>query len=208
MNNEVAARPHGVPLGRTVILVNNFIVETTDFLNRFLQDCESRINELSGRITRTETFTSLLEAKLNTIPEIGGDYKQLEQSDPVDLGGKVGVVEQQHKNIIVENASIPAKYSKLLQMGMPMEHVKLKMESEGLDTSALLGGTEEITGQYDQLVEQEILDSEQPGDEEEDVLVDEELGKYVKMLKMGIPKASVQQKMTMEGVDPSKLDSL
>mmetsp|Transcript_49836 Transcript_49836/g.98477 ORF Transcript_49836/g.98477 Transcript_49836/m.98477 type:complete len:197 (+) Transcript_49836:171-761(+) len=59
-----------VPLPKTLLLVNNFIVNTTKFLNRFSGECELKIADVSSKITSTQTALSVLEAKLRSVPGI------------------------------------------------------------------------------------------------------------------------------------------
>lgn len=57
-----------VPLPKTVLLVNNFIINTTKFLNRFSNQCELKLADVSNRITNIQTSLSVLECKLRSIP--------------------------------------------------------------------------------------------------------------------------------------------
>ena len=44
--------------------VNNFVVNTTKFLNRFSGECELKLVDVSNRITSTQTLLCVLECKL------------------------------------------------------------------------------------------------------------------------------------------------
>ena len=54
--------------GRTVGFVNNFLVETTEFLNRFSVACDKRLREVSASLQKLEITMAILEAKLASIP--------------------------------------------------------------------------------------------------------------------------------------------
>lgn len=56
-----------VPIQKTILAVNNFIVNTTIFLNNFSNDCEGKFIKISSRITDLETLLMIFEAKLNSI---------------------------------------------------------------------------------------------------------------------------------------------
>ncbi|KAG8514074.1 WASH complex subunit 3, partial [Galemys pyrenaicus] len=53
---------------RTVAFLNQFVVHTVQFLNRFSTVCEEKLAELSLRIQQIETTLNILDAKLSSIP--------------------------------------------------------------------------------------------------------------------------------------------
>ncbi|CAL8318838.1 unnamed protein product [Lota lota] len=53
---------------RVVAYLNQFIVHTVRFLNRFSTVCEEKLSNISLRIQQIETTLSILEAKLSSIP--------------------------------------------------------------------------------------------------------------------------------------------
>ncbi|XP_064395226.1 WASH complex subunit 3-like [Halichondria panicea] len=53
---------------KTLIFLNRFIIQSTQFLNRFSTVCEQRLTELSTRIQRLDISLNILEAKLSSIP--------------------------------------------------------------------------------------------------------------------------------------------
>jgi len=61
-----------LPYKKTLAYVNHFIINTTQFLNRFSYLCEQKLNDVSRDIQRLEITMSILEAKLNSIPELDG----------------------------------------------------------------------------------------------------------------------------------------
>jgi hypothetical protein len=58
-----------VDLPKTLVLVNNFVFNTMEFLNNMSETCEIKIAAISARINDLETLASVLEAKLESIPE-------------------------------------------------------------------------------------------------------------------------------------------
>ncbi|XP_062059017.1 WASH complex subunit 3 isoform X2 [Lepus europaeus] len=53
---------------RTVAFLNQFVVHTVQFLNRFSTVCEEKLANLSLRIQQIETTLNILDAKLSSIP--------------------------------------------------------------------------------------------------------------------------------------------
>ncbi|XP_057243415.1 WASH complex subunit 3-like isoform X1 [Malurus melanocephalus] len=53
---------------RTVAFLNQFVVHTVQFLNRFSTVCEEKLSALSLRIQHIETTLNILDAKLSSIP--------------------------------------------------------------------------------------------------------------------------------------------
>ncbi|KAJ8392344.1 hypothetical protein AAFF_G00077080 [Aldrovandia affinis] len=64
---------------RIVAFLNQFIVHTVRFLNRFSTVCEEKLASVSLRIQQIETTLSILEAKLSSIP--GLDEVRIEAVD-------------------------------------------------------------------------------------------------------------------------------
>eukprot|EP01114_Cavostelium_apophysatum_P018757 TRINITY_DN5875_c0_g1_i1.p1 TRINITY_DN5875_c0_g1~~TRINITY_DN5875_c0_g1_i1.p1 ORF type:complete len:328 (+),score=86.26 TRINITY_DN5875_c0_g1_i1:175-1158(+) len=56
----------------TVVIVNNFVVNTAEFLNKFSYWCEKKLSEVASNIERLEITMNILEAKLASIPGLEG----------------------------------------------------------------------------------------------------------------------------------------
>jgi len=57
-----------LPTQTTLLLVNQFVVQTTMFLNSFSETIEKKISKVSSRVTELEILLAVFEAKLNSIP--------------------------------------------------------------------------------------------------------------------------------------------
>ena len=57
-----------LPIQKTIALINNFILITTNFLNNLSETCEKRLSLVSSKATELEILLAVLEAKLNSIP--------------------------------------------------------------------------------------------------------------------------------------------
>lgn len=92
-----------------------------------------------------------------------------------------------------------AKLFKLLEMGMPLPQVKLKAAAEGLNGDLL--------ETPDKLVDEEGKEIIARGDRKVKVCEHPQYVKYFKLLKMGMPRAQLELRMTAESLDPKLLDT-
>ncbi|KAJ8007050.1 hypothetical protein DPEC_G00113550 [Dallia pectoralis] len=92
---------------RVVAYLNQFIVHTVRFLNRFSTVCEEKLASLSLRIQQIETTLSILEAKLSSIP--GLEDVRVEGVSPrpaTEANGPVAVPIQPKTTMVV---SLPSE---------------------------------------------------------------------------------------------------
>ena len=61
-----------IPIRKSLVLVNHFMVSTVRFMNRFCTLCEEKLSKVSHDVTRIETALAILEAKMNSIPDLDG----------------------------------------------------------------------------------------------------------------------------------------
>ena len=62
-----------IPIQTTLLFVNNFIVNTTKFLNTFSESCDIKLTQISSKINNLDIVLSVLEAKLNSVPGLETD---------------------------------------------------------------------------------------------------------------------------------------
>nr|XP_020660070.1 WASH complex subunit 3 isoform X2 [Pogona vitticeps] len=146
---------------RTVAFLNQFVIHTVQFLNRFSTVCEEKLSALSLRIQQIETTLNILDAKLSSIPGLedvksevsstgitNGPVPQASidpQSTTVSphLKGSVPEVAQQRTEEAAKNVTTVAKdpryarYLKMVQVGVPVMAIRNKMISEGLNPDLL-----------------------------------------------------------------------
>lgn len=144
---------------RAVAFLNQFILHTVRFLNRFSTVCEEKLATISLRIQQIETTLSILEAKLSSIPgledvtvdrvdqrpaETNGPPVSAASSSPTEVSVTGQETSQDSKTQpAVENVMTVAKdpryarYFKMVQVGVPVMAIKNKMILEGLDPSLL-----------------------------------------------------------------------
>lgn len=121
----------------------------------------------------------------------------------VDEDGKKveGAAAEQPKGTPVKDHEKFAKFFKLLKMGMPMEHVKLKASAEGLDANLL--------GTPDKLVDEDgkEVKGDTPAPKGVPVKEHEKFAKFFKLMKMGMPLPHIKLKAASEGLDGDLLDT-
>ena len=61
-------RIKALPIHSTLMLINNFVINTTSFLNQFSETIEKKISSVSSKVTELEIMLAVLEAKLNSVP--------------------------------------------------------------------------------------------------------------------------------------------
>ncbi|XP_023572668.1 WASH complex subunit 3 isoform X2 [Octodon degus] len=141
---------------RTVAFLNQFVVHTVQFLNRFSTVCEEKLANLSLRIQQIETTLNILDAKLASIP--GLDDVMLEaspvsvtsvtdrshseatseqsQNSTQDPGPQESEVSSENILTVAEDPRY-ARYLKMVHVGVPVMAIRNKMISEGLDPDLL-----------------------------------------------------------------------
>ncbi|KFW73450.1 WASH complex subunit CCDC53, partial [Pygoscelis adeliae] len=149
---------------RTVAFLNQFVVHTVQFLNRFSTVCEEKLSALSLRIQQIETTLNILDAKLSSIPgledvkfEVSSANMNSLTNGPVAQGttdqqtavspqsGQNNMHEEglQKTEVVTENVRTVAKdpryarYLKMVQVGVPVMAIRNKMISEGLNPDLL-----------------------------------------------------------------------
>ncbi|XP_054242638.1 WASH complex subunit 3 isoform X1 [Indicator indicator] len=143
---------------RTVAFLNQFVVHTVQFLNRFSTVCEEKLSALSLRIQQIETTLNILDAKLSSIPGLE-DVKFEVSSTNINSVTNGPVAEAttdqqpaqnsmheeglQKTEAVTENVITVSKdpryarYLKMVQVGVPVMAIRNKMISEGLNPDLL-----------------------------------------------------------------------
>lgn len=141
-----------IPIQTTLLFVNNFIVNTTKFLNTFSESCDIKLSNISSKINNLDIVLSVLEAKLNSVPGLETDDIPMPtssatassqnttepttaQSAQQESGGGGGG----GASDMVKASEHPAyaPFFKLSKLGVPMPVVSAKTAAAGLDPSVL-----------------------------------------------------------------------
>jgi WASH complex subunit CCDC53 len=140
-----------IPHRKVLIMINQFVVTTTRFLNRFANLCEDKLSAVSSDISKLQTTMSILETKLSSVPGLDAAataadtsaIPDVEQSNPTS--NSASTTSTTASTVAPATPSgPPAKedptymaYFKLIRLGMPLEQVKLKCQAEGNDPNVL-----------------------------------------------------------------------
>ncbi|KAF4530500.1 hypothetical protein B566_EDAN017517 [Ephemera danica] len=137
---------------RTLAFINNFITSTVAMMNKLARSCEMKLQKFECKLQRMDACLKILEAKLDSIPGLEGATEQeiqpLSQETTVPIektsSDNTKAPEVPHQEKTVEPSAPVAsqdpqysKYFRMVQVGVPVQAVKLKMQQEGLDPSVL-----------------------------------------------------------------------
>ena len=145
------SRYDAVPHQTTLHLVNNFVLQTTRFLNRFSAVCEEKLSDVSKNIQHLETQLSIIEAKLDSIEDAGADDVPPPAPEPAPAAPAPAAggappppppapddepppppppIEDAPPEKKVKDDPRYNRFIKLLNMGVPLQAVKNKMGVE------------------------------------------------------------------------------
>ncbi|XP_018412146.1 PREDICTED: WASH complex subunit CCDC53 isoform X2 [Nanorana parkeri] len=150
---------------RTVAFLNQFVVHTVQFLNRFSTVCEEKLSALSLRIQQIEITLNILDAKLSSIPGLedvkaetqllptnltNGHVPSQPDTESLTVSPQSDVVQQNSMNDNASQKEVQtdsvatvakdpryARYLKMVQVGVPVMAIRNKMIAEGLNPDLL-----------------------------------------------------------------------
>ncbi|XP_012283817.1 WASH complex subunit 3 [Orussus abietinus] len=151
---------------RTITFINQFIIHTVTFLNKFALSCEEKLFEFENKLQRVEASLEILESQLSSIPGLQNESQSsMHLSNPTNLDEKIEQETEATKQIVSNNVDetdknepieppleeksedikmqpvcedpLYKKYFKFISIGVPKPAVKLKMQQDGLDPSLL-----------------------------------------------------------------------
>ena len=147
-----------VPIHKTLILVNNFLVNTAEFFNNFSNSVEKKISDISKKITEVEVLLAVLEAKLGSVAELSTETSAPPaeappadappaEATPVEAPSEPRIPppppQEQEIALIDENLVKVSEhpsympYLRLLKAGVPFPVVLAKATGEGLNAEYL-----------------------------------------------------------------------
>lgn len=133
---------------RTLAFVNHFLTINVQFLNNFMRNCEQKLMQFERKLEKVNAAMVLLESKLSSIPELDIP-KQTNTSNVTETESteSQNETELQEENLVRKlEDQAPAevktkpeydKFVKMVQVGVPLQAVKLKVSLEGLDPEIL-----------------------------------------------------------------------
>ena len=170
-----------IPLTKLTVVINNFIANTITHLNKLSVKGEEKLSEFDNKLNDLDAMTTLLEAKLKSLPEnITSTYPPLE---PVNLDDIIPIAIQQ-----------------------PIQ-VQLQQDD---DQPPVLDEVEQIEHPDDEQEQQEENNENlsPEGDLEKFLNENEDLRDIYKKLKLGIPSFQIFMKAKMNGADEKLLNEL
>ena len=186
-NNEVKKTipQNTIPTSKLAVILNNFIVNTTNHLNKLSVNVDEKLSEFDKKMNDLEIMTTLFESKIESLPdEIKSTFPPLQPCNLDDVNPSFSA---SNVNPSIQQGNNPAQAQN--------ENQENKENQEGENKE----GNEE-----------EEKKEEQP-EEEKELTPEDELNKFLeehedvrqmyKMLKLGVPSFGVMQKAQMNGFD-------
>ena len=169
-----------IPLTKLTVVINNFIANTITHLNKLSVKGEEKLSEFDNKLNDLDAMTTLLEAKLKSLPEnITSTYPPLE---PVNLDDIIPIAIQQ-----------------------PIQ-VQLQKDD---DQPPVLDEVEQIEHSDDEPEKNKNNENLSPEEDLEKFLNEnEDLKDIYKKLKLGIPSFQLFMKAKMNGADEKLLNEL
>ena len=179
-----------IPISKLSIIMNNFVANTITHLNKLSVKGDEKLAEFDKKLNDLDVMTTLLEAKLNSLPEqITSTYPPIQECGLDDI---IPVIinnpppeEDNHEEIKDEGKSEQQRDDNKDQNGNQQENEEQKPKQEEV---------------VEKLTPQQELDKFL---EEHDYLRD-----TYKLLKMSIPYAQIEQKAGIKGLDVEEIKVL
>ncbi|KAL3266213.1 hypothetical protein HHI36_010395 [Cryptolaemus montrouzieri] len=123
-------------------------MNTVSFVNTFAQSCESRLMEFEFKLQKVDASLKILESQLSSIALDENITESTDKNLPTEImenQSEIPEIKESASNEEIPQNEAPkpnedprySKYFKMVQVGVPIPAVKLKMQSEGLDPNIL-----------------------------------------------------------------------
>ena len=208
-NNDVKKTipQNTIPNEKLTVILNNFIVNTTNHLNKLSVNVDERLSEFDKKMNDLEIMTSLFESKLESLPdEIKSTFPPLQ---PCNLDDVNPTFSSSNVNPSIQQGNNPAQTQNENQENKENHQVQAQGENQ------------ENQGEENKENNEEEKKEENAGgetEEQKELTPEEELNKFLednpdlqhmyKMLKLGIPSYGVIQKAQMNGIDMDLVNEL
>lgn len=96
-----------IPMPKSLLLINNFVANTTRFLNHFAHECEERIARVSTNLTRVEIMLAILEAKLDSIPDLDVSESEIQAAEQ-SISGTAPVATSTEPSLGIDSQDLPS----------------------------------------------------------------------------------------------------
>ena len=199
-NNDLKkpAPQNVIPTTKLTVILNNFIINTTNHLNKLSTNVDEKLSEFDKKMHDLEIMTSLFEAKLESLPdEIKSTFPPLQPCNLDDVNPTFSASEVN-----------------------PNINQQQNVENQGQNEENQ-GQNEENQGQNMENQEQEKIGEnaeDKKEEENQELSPEEDLNKFLeehselqslyKMLKFGVPIIGVTQKANSLGCDMDLVNEL
>ena len=191
-NNEVKKTipQNTIPTSKLAVILNNFIVNTTNHLNKLSVNVDEKLSEFDKKMNDLEIMTTLFESKIESLPdEIKSTFPPLQ---PCNLDDVNPTFSASNLNPSIQQGNNPA------QAQNENQENKENQEGENKEGENKEGNNEEEKKEEQPEEEKELT----PEDELNKFLDEhEDLKQMYRMLKLGVPSFGVMQKAQMNGFD-------
>ncbi|CAB3235330.1 unnamed protein product [Arctia plantaginis] len=138
---------------RTIAFVNHFVLTNVQFMNNFMKKCEQHLMNFERKLEKVNAAMVLLETRLSSIPELNTPTATT-QPDLIDSNLKTEETQDSSskeepqqindsskatETVVATKQARPEydRFVKMVQVGVPLPAVKLKISLEGLDPNVL-----------------------------------------------------------------------
>ena len=192
-----------IPKEKLTVLLNNFIVNTTNHLNKLSINVDQRLSEFDKKMNDLEIMTSLFEAKLESLPdEIKSTYPPLQPCNLED-------VNPSFSSNLEQNTDFEQKREN-------EENNEEKKDENNINNNNDI--KEENKDEEKNQNENKEEGGVPPPEEENELSPQEELDKFLgqhpnlvniyKMLKLGVPLVGVRQKAQINQLNMDNINEL
>ena len=178
-----------IPIPKLTLVINNFICNTVNHLNKLSVKGDEKLAEFDKKLNDLEIMTTLLESKLESLPEkITSTYPPKEQIDLDDITPPISSLFPSTNVEVGKESENPVP---------PPPQTSEKNENEEQQPT-----DNKIEGEAEgaELSPKEALDNF--------LNAHEKYRNISKMLNMGVPTNNIRQKAIMDGFDKNLIEEL
>ena len=179
-----------IPISKLSIIMNNFVANTITHLNKLSVKGDEKLAEFDKKLNDLDVMTTLLEAKLNSLPEqITSTYPPIQECGLDDI-----------IPVIINNP--PPK-----EDNHEDKQEECQSEQQQDDNKDQNGNQQENEEQKP--IQEEVVEELTPQQELDKFLEEHDyLRDTYKLLKMSIPYAQIEQKAGIKGLDVEEIKAL
>ena len=189
-----------IPISKLSIIMNNFVANTITHLNKLSVKGDEKLAEFDKKLNDLDVMTTLLEAKLFSLPEkITSTYPPLEECGLDDINP-----------VIIINP--PPKQEEIINPPPKQEDKKDEQKNEQSQEQQESNNNQnenQPTNEVEEQEQEEVVEELTPQQELDKFLEEHDyLRDTHKLLKMKIPYAAIEQKAGIKGLDVEEIKVL